>query len=182
VEFGVILAGLAAASFVSGWASDETSGRLEMTLATPLSRARWAIAGGIGMLVNVAVFVALTAAGIGIGVATTDSDVLTPLVGALVLGLYASALTGIGLAVGGVFGTRFAPTVSVVFVIVTWFVQFLGPLLDLPDIVRELALTSHFGQPMVGVWDSVGIVASIAIAIGGIAAGAWGFTRRDLRA
>ncbi|HEX5579769.1 MAG TPA: ABC transporter permease subunit, partial [Candidatus Limnocylindria bacterium] len=54
IEFGVILAGLATASFVSGWASDETSGRLEMVLSTPLSRARWAISGGIGMLVNVA--------------------------------------------------------------------------------------------------------------------------------
>lgn len=181
VEFGVILAGLAAATFVSAWASDETSGRLEMVLATPLSRARWAIAGGIGMLVNVAIFVALTAAGIGIGVATTDSDIGTPLVGALVLGLYAAALTGIGLAVGGVLGARFAATVTVVFVIVTWFVQLLGPLLGLPEVVRQLALTSHYGQPMVGVWDPVGVVVSLAIAVGGLAMGAWGFARRDLR-
>jgi putative exporter of polyketide antibiotics len=152
-----------------------------MVLATPLSRARWAIAGGIGMLVNVGVFVTLTAAGIGIGVATTDSDVLTPLVGALVLGLYAAALTGIGLAVGGVFGTRYAATATVVFVIATWFVQLLGPLLDLPEFVRQLALTSHYGQPMVGAWDTVGIVASVALAIGGIALGTFGFMRRDLR-
>jgi ABC-2 type transport system permease protein len=182
VEFGVILAGLAAASFVSGWASDETSGRLEMVLATPLGRMRWAFAGGIGMLVNVAIFVAITAAGVGIGVATTESDVLTPVVGSLVLGLYAAALTGIGLAIGGLLGTRFAATFVVVFVIVTWFVQLLGPLLELPDFVRQLALTSHYGQPMVGVWDSVGIVVSIALAVGGIAVGALGFMRRDLRA
>jgi ABC-2 type transport system permease protein len=180
VEFGVILAGLAAATFVGAWASDETSGRLEMVLATPLSRARWAIAGGIGMLVNVGVFVGLTAAGIGIGVSTTDSDVVTPLVGALVLGLYAAALTGIGLAVGGILGTRYAATVTVVFVIATWFVQLLGPLLGLPDPVRQLALTSHYGQPMVGVWDAAGIVASVVLAIGGVAIGAWGFARRDL--
>jgi ABC-2 type transport system permease protein len=181
VEFGVILAGLAAASFVSGWASDETSGRLEMVLATPLSRARWAVSGGIGMLVSVALFVALTAAGIAIGVSTTESDVVTPLTGALVLGLYGAALVGIGHAVGGVFGTRFAGTAVVVFVIVTWFVQLLGPLLDLPDVIRQLALTTHYGQPMVGVWDPVGIVASIIIAAGGIALGTWGFSRRDLR-
>jgi ABC-2 type transport system permease protein len=181
VEFGVILAGLAAASFVSGWASDETSGRLEMVLATPLSRARWAVSGGIGMLVSVALFVALTAAGIAIGVSTTESDVVTPLTGALVLGLYGAALVGIGHAVGGVFGTRFAGTAVVVFVIVTWFVQLLGPLLDLPDVIRQLALTTHYGQPMVGVWDPVGIVASIVIAAGGIALGTWGFSRRDLR-
>jgi ABC-2 type transport system permease protein len=181
VEFGVILAGLAAASFVGGWASEETSGRLEMVLATPLSRLRWAVAGGIGMIVNVAIFVALTAAGIGIGVATTESDVMTPLVGSLVLGLYAAALTGIGLAVGGVLGTRVAATFVVVFVIVTWFVQLLGPLLNLPDFIRQLALTSHYGQPMVGVWDGVGIVVSLGLAIGGLAIGAWGFARRDLK-
>jgi ABC-2 type transport system permease protein len=181
VDFGVILAGLAAATFVGAWASDETSGRLEMVLATPLSRARWAIAGGIGMLVNVGIFVALTAAGIGIGVATTASDVVTPLVGALVLGLYAAALTGIGLAVGGVLGTRFAASAVVIFVIVTWFVQLLGPLLNLPDFVRQLALTSHYGQPMVGVWEPVGIAASLLLAIGGVAVGTWGFARRDLR-
>jgi ABC-2 type transport system permease protein len=181
VEFGVILAGLAAASFVSGWASDETSGRLEMVLATPLSRIRWALAGGLGMLVNVAIFVALTAAGIGIGVATTGSDVGTPLLGSLVLGLYAGALAGIGHAVGGVAGTRFAATVIVVFVVVTWFIQLLGPLLGLPEFIRNLALTTHYGQPMVGSWDAVGIVASVALAIGGVLLGAWGFSRRDLR-
>lgn len=182
VEFGVILAGLAAASIVSGWASDETSGRLEMVLATPLSRARWAIAGGIAMLVSVALFVTLTAAGIAIGVATTASDAVTPLVGSLVLGLYGAALVGIGHAVAGLFGTRFAGTAVMVFVILTWFVQLLGALLNLPDVVRELALTSHYGQPMVGVWDPVGILASIVLAVGGVAIGTWGFSRRDLRA
>ena len=182
VEFGVILAGLATASFVSGWASDETSGRLEMVLATPLSRARWAISGGLAMLVSVALFVALTAAGIAIGVATTGSgDVATPLVGSLVLGLYGAALVGIGHAVGGLLGTRFAATSVVVFVIVTWFVQLLGPLLGLPQFVRDLALTSHFGQPMVGAWDATGVVAAAVLAVGGIALGTWGFSRRDLR-
>jgi ABC-2 type transport system permease protein len=181
VEFGVILAGLAAASFVGGWASDETSGRLEMVLATPLSRARWALAGGLGMLVNVAIFVALTAAGIGIGVATAGSDVGTPLLGSLVLGLYGGALAGIGHAVGGVIGTRVAATVVVVFVIVTWFIQLLGPLLGLPQLIQQLALTSHFGQPMVGAWDLTGVWISLALAAGGIAIGAWAFSRRDLR-
>jgi ABC-2 type transport system permease protein len=181
IDFGVVLAGLFAASIVSGWASDETSGRLEMVLATPLSRARWAISGGVGMLVSVAVFTAITIAGIAIGVATTESAVATPAVGALVLALYAAALVGIGHAVGGWLGTRFAGTVVIVFVIVTWFIALLGPLLDLPQFVQDLALTTHYGQPMVGTWDSVGIAASLVLAVGGIALGTWGFARRDLR-
>ena len=181
IEFGIILAGLAAASFVSGWASDETSGRLEMVLSTPLSRARWAISGGLGMLINVVLFVALTVAGIAIGVATTDSDVATPALGVLVLALYAAALVGIGHAVGGWLGTRFASTVVIVFVVVTWFIALLGPLMNLPQFVQDLALTTHYGQPMVGTWDPVGIVASLLLAVGGIAIGTVGFRRRDLR-
>ncbi|MEA2518735.1 MAG: polyether ionophore transport system permease protein, partial [Chloroflexota bacterium] len=47
IQFGLILAGLAAATLVGAWASDETSGRLEMLLATPLERWRWAAAGGL---------------------------------------------------------------------------------------------------------------------------------------
>jgi hypothetical protein len=34
---------------------------------------------------------------------------------------------------------------------------------------------------MVGVWDPVGIVVSLVVAVGGVAVGAWGFARRDLR-
>ena len=85
-----------------------------------------------------------------------------------------------GHAVGGIVGTRYAAGTVVLFVIATWFVQLLGPLLGLPDAVRQLALTGHYGQPMVGIWDPAGIVASILLAVGGIALGVWGFGRRDL--
>ena len=182
VELGVIFAGLAAATFVWGWASDETSGRLEMVLAAPLQRIRWALAGGAGMLINVAIFVALSAAGIALGVSTTDSEIATPVTGSLILGVYAAALVGIGLAVGGVFGTRFAAPVVVVFVLVTWFLQIVGNLLGLPDAVKQLALTSHFGQTFVGVWDWPGLAVSLVLCLGGIAVGAFAFARRDLRA
>ncbi len=112
------------------------------------------------MLVNVAVFVALSALGIAIGVATTGSDLATPVVGSLILGVYAAAMVGIGMAVGGVFGTRFAATVVVIFVLVTWFVQIVGGILKLPDAVQQLALSSHLGQTFVGVWDWPGVAAS----------------------
>ena len=181
VEFGIVLAGLAAATFVSGWASDETSGRLEMVLATPLSRLRWALAGALGMLVNVAAFVALTMIGVGLGVASSGGDVATPTTGSLVMGVYAVALVGIGMAVGGLFRTSWAAPFVVVFIIVTWFVQLLGPMLGLPDLVKDMALTAHLGQTMVGAWNLPGVVAALAIGVAGIAVGAIGFSRRDLR-
>ena len=181
IDFGMILAGLAAATLVAGWASDETSGRLEMLLAAPLGRMRWVVSGGVGIVAAIVVVMALTVAGIGIGASITGGDILTPMIGTLSLGLYALAMAGIGIAVGGVFGTgAAAPTVALLTVIL-WFDSIIAPALGLPDVVRQLALTTHYGQPMLGVWDPAGIAASLVLAVGGVAVGAWGFNRRDLR-
>jgi ABC-type transport system involved in multi-copper enzyme maturation permease subunit len=59
IEIGIVLIGLSAVTLVAGWASDETSGRLEFLLATPLSRVRWAGSGGVGILVDMALVVLL---------------------------------------------------------------------------------------------------------------------------
>jgi ABC-2 type transport system permease protein len=180
VEFGLILAGLAAASLVSGWASDETSGRLELLLATPLARVRWVLAGGVGILVGIVVFNVLAMVGIGIGAALAGGDVWTPVLGATVLGLFAMAMAGVGIAVGGLVRSGLAGPMVVIVTVVTWFIQITGPALNLPEFVTNLALPSHYGLPMVGEWEVAGVIASVVVAIGGVAIGAWGFSRRDL--
>jgi ABC-2 type transport system permease protein len=181
VEFGLVLAGLAGATLVARWASDETSGRLEMLLAAPLARIRWAVAGGLGTLVAIGLIVAMTAVGIWIGSLITGGDILTPVLGTLVIGLYAAALAGIGFAVAGVVGPGVAGPAVAVVTVVTWFIDIVGPALHLPDAVQALALSAHYGQPMLGQWDGTGIVASLVLAVGGALIGAWGFARRDLR-
>ncbi|HEY7024290.1 MAG TPA: ABC transporter permease subunit [Candidatus Limnocylindrales bacterium] len=181
IEIGIVLIGLAAATLASGWASDETSGRLEFLLATPLSRIRWAGNTAIGVLVDMALVVVLTAFGIAIGGATAGGDLLTPLTGTFVLFAYGAALIGIGVAVGGLWATRLAAPVVALVVLLTWLLQILGPLFNLPDFVQQLALTNHYGQPMVGVWDWGGIALSLGIAVVGVVIGAWGFKRRDLK-
>lgn len=182
VAFGFIIAGFAASTLVAGWGSDERRGRLEMVLATPTVRARWAVASGIGLYWSIVVVTALLAAGLAIGAAIAGGDVATPVLGSLVVGIYAAALAGIGLAVGGVFGVSIAGEVVAGLVIVTFLIDLVVPALHWPDWVHQLALTSHFGQPMIGNWDPVGIIASLVIAVGGLAIGAWGMSRRDLNA
>jgi ABC-2 type transport system permease protein len=182
IQFGLVLAGLAAATLVGTWASDETSGRLEFLLATPLSRRRWVTGGGIGLLGAVAVMVVLAVLGIALGaVIAGEADLGTPLAGTIVLGLFAVAMAGVGVAVGGLLGSRFAGPVVALVVIVTWFLDTLAPALNLPDAAREVALTAHYGQPMLGQWDFVGVAASLVLAVGGVLIGAWGFRRRDLQ-
>jgi ABC-2 type transport system permease protein len=180
VQLGTIVVGFAAVTLVGGWASDETSGRLEMLLATPLARLRWAVSGALGVYLAIAAMTAVLAVAIGLGALAAGSDVGTPMAGTLTLGLYAAAVAGVGFAVGGLFRTSIAPEVSAFFVIATFLVDLLAPALKAPDWVHQLALTGHLGQSMIGTWDGTGIVLCLAIALVGMALGGLGMRRRDV--
>ncbi|HEY3523209.1 MAG TPA: hypothetical protein VGK63_05870 [Candidatus Limnocylindrales bacterium] len=175
-----IAAGFAAATFVSKWASDETDGRLESILTTPLSRTRWVVAGAVAVLLAIVLMTALLGAGIGLGAASGGLDATAPVIGSVSLGLYAAAIVGVGFAVGGLWRTSLAAEVAALAVVATYLVDLLAPPLNLPSWVHDLALTAHFGQPMVGTWDATGVVVSLAVFVVGVALGAWGVRRRDI--
>ncbi len=179
-ELLYIAVGFAAATFVSRWASDETDGRLEMVLATPMARARWVVAGGAAALLATAAMTVLFAAGVGLGSAVGGLASGDAMLGCASLGLYAAAIVGIGVAVGGLWRTSIAAEIAALAVVATYLLDLVAPPLNLPDWLHQLALTAHFGKPMVGEWDMVGVVACLAIAVGGILLGAWGMSRRDV--
>jgi ABC-2 type transport system permease protein len=179
-ELLFIAAGFGAATFVSKWASDETDGRLEMVLATPTGRARWAIAGGVAAILAIVVMTVLFAAGIGLGAASGGVAAGDPMVGSAALGLYATAIVGIGVAVGGLWRTSLAAEIAALVVVATYLIDLVAPPLKLPEWFHQLALTAHLGQPMIGQWDLGGVVACVVIAAGGILLGAWGVSRRDV--
>lgn len=177
---GYMVIGLAAAVLVSGWASDEQDGRLEMLLAAPLGRVRWALSGGVAVLGGIAVITVVAMLGVAIGVAAAGTDVVTPTLGVVPIGLFAAAAAGIGFAVGGLFRNSIAGESVAVFVIVTFLIDMLAPPLNLPDWFHQLALSAHVGLPMVGQWDPLGTAVCVAVAAGGLLLGAWGMTRRDV--
>jgi ABC-2 type transport system permease protein len=175
-----IAAGFAGATFVSKWASDENDGRLEEILAVPMTRARWVTAGGVAALVAVALMTAIVGLSIGLGAVAAGSTAGDALLGSASLGLFAAAIVGVGFAVGGLWRTSLAAEIAALLVVATYLIDLVAPALQWPDWVHQLALTAHFGQPMIGTWDPVGIIASLAIAAGGILLGAWGMSRRDV--
>jgi putative exporter of polyketide antibiotics len=107
--------------------------------------------------------------------------VLTPLAGISVIAPYGGAVAGIGLAVGGLIRPSLATPTVVVVIVGMLLIDILGPILELPEVIQDLSLARHYGEPMIGNWDLVGIVASLTLALGGLLVGAWGFSRRDLR-
>lgn len=179
-ELLYIAAGFAGATLVAKWASDESEGRLETILSTPMSRAHWVTAGGIAALVAIAVMTVLFALGVGLGAASGGLSGGEAMLGCAALGLYAAAIVGIGFAIGGLWRTSLAAEIAALLVVATYLLDLVAPALDLPDWVHQLALTAHMGQPMLGQWDPVGIVACVVLAVGGIVLGAWGMSRRDV--
>jgi ABC-2 type transport system permease protein len=181
VQLGTLVIGFASAALVGGWASDESEGRLELLLTTPVSRASWFVRSALGTVVAIVLTSLVVAGAAALGVAMTGDDVLVPFTGTFVLALYGAAMAGFGFAIGGLVRPSLAAAAVIVVVVGLLLLDILGPLLELPDWVRELALASQYGEPMVGSWEATGVIASLVLAFGGIAIGAWGFARRDLR-
>jgi putative exporter of polyketide antibiotics len=178
--FGTFIFGLAGASFLGGWASDEGRRRLEVVLSTPCSRASWAVRSGAGVLAAIGVVTAVVSVFIGVGVASQGGDIISPVGGIAVLGLSAAAFAGVGLAAGGLVRASLAAAVTSFLVIATFLIDTLGAALKLPDPVLQLSLYKHLGQPMAGVFDPVGIAVAIVMVVGGVAVCGFGLTRRDI--
>jgi ABC-2 type transport system permease protein len=181
LQFGLIVFGFTAATAVAGWASEESSGRLEVLLSAPMTRAAWFVRSGLGTFLAIALSAAIVSLATVIGAAGQGSDAGQPARGAWVLALYGLAWAGVGLAVGGLVRSSLAAPTVIALTVGSFLIELFATALRLPDWVAGLALASHYGRPLVGNWDPVGIVASLVLAIGGLAVGAWGMTRRDVR-
>jgi putative exporter of polyketide antibiotics len=152
-----------------------------MLLATPFARARWAISGGLAILGQIIVLTVIAAIGIAIGTAMIGEDVVQPLIGTFAIGAFAAAFAGVGVAIAGVWRSSWAAPAVALLTILTWFVDTIVPAFQWPDAVRQLALSAHYGMPMLGQWDLAGLAASAVLAVGGVGLGAIAFRRRDLR-
>lgn len=160
---------------------EETSGRIEPVLAGSVPRGRWlaahcvVIGGGLVVVVlaGSVTFALTTAASLG------DAGVIAKLVGSGLAYLPALlAVAGVGAALFGLLPGRYPLMWGVVGAIV--FITFLGPGLDLPALVRDLAPTQHVGNPPSGdveIWG-LAILSFVALVLG-IAAFA-GLRERDI--
>jgi len=176
----IIAIGLAAGGFVGGWASDETERRLELVLGAPVSRVRSAVRGAVAVMGAIVVMTAVMTVGVVAGASTQAGDPLALVPGMAVLALYGMALAGVGLAVGGLVRPSLAAPVTVILGLAFYLIDVIGSILDLPDVVLDLALNRHLGRPILGSYDEAGLVVCAALAIGGIAVCAIGMRRRDI--
>lgn len=179
-DSALLAVGLAAAGIVGGATSDEREGRTDLLLATPLSRARFALSAGVGAMTAIGLMVVVIASVTTAGILAVGQAVDAAFVGTLVLGLYGVALAGAGFAVAGLLRPGWAGPLIAGLAVGSYLLVLIGRPLRLPQVILDLALNSHYGQPMAGIFDGLGIIASALLAVGGLALGAWGLGRRDL--
>ena len=179
--FVALLVGIATAALVHGWSSDERDGRLEMVLAAPIRRTQWALRSGAGLLAAIMIMGVAIGIGPAIGAVAQGDAWLPVFVGGLVLALYGAALAGAGLLVGGAGRPGWAALAVGGLTLAFYLVDLLGALLGLSPDLLNLSLTRHLGRPMAGIYDVPGLIACVAVALGGLFGGAWLFGRRDLR-
>jgi ABC-2 type transport system permease protein len=176
----IIVIGLAAGGFVGAWASDESERRLELVLGAPVSRMSWALRSAAAVMVAIAVMTAVMSVGIVAGASTQAGNPFNLVPGMAVLGLYGMALAGIGLAVGGLVRPSLAGPVTIVLGLTFYLLDVIGSILNLPDVILDLALNRHLGRPILGSYDEVGLIACVVLAIGGVVLCAVGMRRRDI--
>jgi ABC-2 type transport system permease protein len=176
----IIMLGLAAATFVGGWASDESERRLEFVLGAPIGRAAWALRSAASVLAAMAVTALVLGVALAAGIVLAGDDPRQAMVGIAVLGLFGMALSGIGLAVGGLIRPSLAAPVTLVLALGFFLLDLFGTILELPEPILDIALQRHLGRPMVGTLDPGGMLLCAAIAIGGVVLCAVGMRRRDI--
>ena len=178
----ILIVSIATATLVGGWASDEGERRLELLLSAPVTRVAWAVRSTLAVMVGIAVMIAILVGGVVVGASTQAAtrDLGGLAVGVSVLGLYAMALAGIGLAVGGLFRPGWAAPVTLIVGLTFFLWELIGSIVGFPDEVLDLALNRHLGQPILGQFDGPGMVACVFLAVGGIVLCAAGMRRRDI--
>jgi putative exporter of polyketide antibiotics len=133
-------------------------------------------------MAGIVVMTLLLVAGVAAGASTQAAagDVGSLVAGVSVLGLYAMALAGIGLAVGGLVRPGWAAPTTLIVALTFFLWDVIGSIVGFPEELLDLALNRHLGQPILGQFDWPGMAVCAALAIGGVALCALGMRRRDI--
>ena len=181
--FGQLLIAGYAITQVGRWAAEDGDGRLELTLAQPMSRsalvAERALVLAIGTLAiaaDGAVAVAVQAQREGIGLSSERV-----VIASLLLVPFA-AFFG---ALGSLLAARIPrATVGVLggFAFVSYFITQLAPIFKWPTWVEDISPFHLYGQPLSSGVDGVGLTIMVGVAVFGFAGSALLLKRRDVGA
>jgi ABC-2 type transport system permease protein len=179
---GVLLLAVFAAGQVAAIREEEATWRIEHLLARPVGRLRW-LATRMGASAVAIVVIAL-GAGVAAWLGTTLVGSPITLTDGLLAGVNIIPLALLTLGVGiGVFGLapRLTAPVTYGLVIVTYLLDFVGGLLDLPEWMLDLSPFRYLTAVPAADMNVAAALVMLAIGIVGAGTGMLAFHRRDLQ-
>jgi ABC-2 type transport system permease protein len=176
-----VLVSLFAATLAISWSAEERAGRLELELAALIPRRRYFVERVGAALLAVLIAVALTGAGLVAAAFLVNLDLpweRTLLALALLVPL-AGVVAAFGFAVSA---WRPGPVAAIVApaLAISFFLDLLAPLFDLPDALRNLSVFRLYGQPLIAGVDWGRTAVLIALVALFTLAGSLAFARRDI--
>jgi ABC-2 type transport system permease protein len=176
-----VLLAMFAATLAIAWSAEERAGRLELELTAPVPRRRYFVERVGAALLAVLIVVALAGAGLLIAafLARLDLPVARTLAAVALLVPLAGVVAAFGFALSA---WRPDPVAAILTpaLAVSFFLDLLAPLFDLPDAVRNLSVFRLYGQPLIaGVdWERMAVLLAL-IALFTLT-GSVAFARRDI--
>jgi ABC-2 type transport system permease protein len=167
---------------VNGWSADEQDGRLELVLATPQPRlsvllGRFAALASATIAISVITLLVCAGSAVGSGLQLNGGNLAAAILGIIPLGLL---VAGIGYLASGWLRSA-ADTGLLSFLLAFWFfVSFIGPELNLPDVTLRLSPFYYYGSPLLNGLQLTSILGIMAVGAVALALGAMRFVRKDI--
>jgi ABC-2 type transport system permease protein len=182
--FSLLPAALAvyAVTQLTWWSGEEDEGRFDILLSTPLPRWRPVLERFGAVLVALLAVLAvdfLVTLGIArvLNLQVQSGRLFEAYLASLPVTLF---WLGLGFLIAGRFRGGRAVGVVGGLAVVTFFVEYLGPLLKLPEVVRRLSPFFYYDQPLLGQTRWAELLVMTALAALCLAGSALAFQRRDL--
>jgi ABC-2 type transport system permease protein len=158
----------------SGWVADLEQGRVEASLAGPVSWTRLVVERALAAIVGAVVLTVVALVGLAAGVLGTGTGVSLVGVGRVVLGcgLLAAAVAGVAAVAVAVLRNGLAVIVLSVYLGTSYLLGLLVSLYGWPEWVNRLSVFGALGHPYL-TWPSVGGTAIlVGLAVAGLVGGA----------
>jgi ABC-2 type transport system permease protein len=178
----LLMAGFAITQ-VARWTAEDSDGRLELVLSSPVSRARVVVERLIALALGALIIAAVSSAAVGLESHYQSIDLSNRrLAEASLLFVPFTLVFG---TVGALLASRIPrATVGIlgVFAFASYLTVQLGPIFKLPVWVQDVSAFKLYGQPLIAGVDQTGLVVMLVIVIAGLVASAMVMERRDIGA
>ena len=176
----LLMAGFAI-THVARWSAEDADGRLDLILSGPISRVRVVVERVIVLMLGALLVAGVSGVAVGVEAhyQAIELDGRRLAEATLLLVPFTLVFGAVGALLAG-WIPRAAVALLGAFAFASYLIVQLGPIFKLPEWAEDLSAFKLYGQPLTAGVDQTGLVITLAIVVGGLAASAIVMQGRDI--